>query len=139
MAMSLSVPGTVTHEALDGGKVDVLYDKLKIAQLEYDQCDELLKTKKLSAERKKWSTRDKAKKAILKLGLDYGGGPMDPPNFQGPSNSNDINNDVNANHMDVAEFFIDLNNVIDPLSQALLWGGPSVRKTEVNYLNTYAH
>jgi hypothetical protein len=91
----LPASDTVAPEALDGAKVNELYDKLRIAQLEYDACDELLKTKKLGAERKKVSplfqscchvtndiillqlekrryyyTMVKAKKAISNLGLD---------------------------------------------------------------------
>jgi hypothetical protein len=48
-------PGTVVPDALDGGKVDELYDKYKIALLEFKGCDVLLKTKKISAEKRKVS------------------------------------------------------------------------------------
>jgi hypothetical protein len=48
-------PGTVVPDVLDSGKVDELYDKYEIALLEFQGCDELLKTKKISAEKRKVS------------------------------------------------------------------------------------
>ena len=48
-------PGTVVPDALDGGKVNEMYDKYEIALLEFDGCDELLKKKKLCADKRKVS------------------------------------------------------------------------------------
>jgi hypothetical protein len=48
-------PGTIVPDVLNGDKVDELYDKYKIALLEFKGCDELLKTKKISAEKRKVS------------------------------------------------------------------------------------
>ena len=92
--MSIPPPETVNPHALDSSHVTDLYNKLLIAQLEFDGCDELIKKKRLGAAQRKVSVgilvfahitdkvrsqREKsryrsvllkAKKAITDLGLD---------------------------------------------------------------------
>ncbi|KIM91578.1 hypothetical protein PILCRDRAFT_83756 [Piloderma croceum F 1598] len=69
-------PGTVVLDALDIGKVNELYDKYKIVLLEFKGCDELLKTRKISADKRKADKQryrnkmNNTKCTISNLGLD---------------------------------------------------------------------